>query len=91
MNFFGGKNETYFSTKEFYTFNTVPNVINGYMNAVIILDEEVTTVTRTNLSVWDALSKTGGIMSVIMIGLSLLISNYKKRSFFAAVLSETFL
>jgi hypothetical protein len=61
------------------------------MNTLIILDEMVTTITRTNLSVWDALSKTGGIISVIMIGLGMLISNYKKLSFYAALLSQTFL
>jgi hypothetical protein len=61
------------------------------MNTLIILDEMVTTITRTNMSVWDALSKTGGIMSVIMIGLGLLISNFKKLSFYAALLHQTFL
>lgn len=87
LNFFGGKNESFIQTKEFYNFNTNPNLINGYMNTLIILDEMVTTITRTNLSVWDALSKTGGIISVIMIGLGMLISNYKKLSFYAALLS----
>jgi hypothetical protein len=67
-------NETYYSLRNYYSYFAVPNGdLYPYVSLIFIMDDEVTTVSRTVMTLADALSNTGGILGFIYVSFHLII------------------
>jgi hypothetical protein len=53
---------------------------------MFILDGQVSTTVRTNMNIWNVLSATGGIVSIIIGVFSILVEGIQKAKFFSSMI-----
>ena len=67
------------------------SIFNTPINLVFILDEQQTTITRTAYTIFNALSAVGGMISIVVGVLSVLIRNLQENMFYTSIIKKMYI